>query len=125
MRCVIQILSYSCAYERIIYEKTKGQIYQRPSLHWENKTSKLTGPLYLEQFHDGRKFDPQSLADRAALLPSPLYPITNNNQKRKTEWLLLATASRGVAGIVAVMVCFSDFFIVIAIAGECLCFLRM
>ena len=37
--CFVQIVSYSCAYVRIIYEKTKGQIPPRPSLG--NKTYKL------------------------------------------------------------------------------------
>ena len=119
--CFIQILSYPCAYVRIIYEKTKGQISQRPSLHWENKTSKP-----LELFH-GRTFDPISLPSSgiASFATSSHYEQHLTHQKRKTEWLLRATVSRGVAGIVAVMVCFSDFFIAIAIGGESLCFLRM
>ena len=119
--CFIQILSYPCAYVRIIYEKAKGQISQRPFFHWENKT-----PKPLELFH-GRKFDPISLP------PSGISSFSTSShceqhlthQKRKTEWLLRATVSRGVAGIVAVIVCFSDFFIAIAIGGESLCFPRM
>ena len=119
--CFIQILSYPCAFVRIIYEKTKGQISQRPSLHWENKTSKP-----LELFH-GRKFDPISLPPSGIVSFATSYHYEQHltHQKRKTEWLLRATVSRGVAGIVAVMVCFSDFFIAIAIGGESLCFLRM
>ena len=119
--CFIQILSYPCAYVRIIYEKTKGQISQRPFFHWENKT-----PKPLELFH-GRKFDPISLPPSgiSAFSTSSHCEQHLTHQKRKTEWLLRATVSRGVAGIVAVMVCFSDFFIAIAIEGESLCFLRM
>ena len=119
--CFIQILSYPRTYVRIIYEKTKGQISQRPSLLWENKTSKL-----LQLFHE-RKFEPTSLPPSgiASFATSSHYEQRLTHQKRKTEWLLRATVSRGVAGMVAVMVCFSDFFIAIAIGGESLCFLRM
>ena len=68
----------------------------------------------------------QSHAERHCFLAtSSHYEQHLTHQKRKTEWLLRATVSRGVAGIVAVMVCFSDFFIAIAIGGESLCFLRM
>lgn len=61
----------------------------------------------------------------ASFATSSHYEQRLTHQKRKTEWLLRATVSRGVAGMVAVMVCFSDFFIAIAIGGESLCFLRM
>ena len=99
----------------------KGTNFPKTFPSLGNKTSKL-----LQLFH-GRKFEPTSLPPSgiASFATSSHYEQRLTHQKRKTEWLLRATVSRGVAGMVAVMVCFSDFFIAIAIGGESLCFLRM
>ena len=50
--CFFQILSYSSAYKRIIYEKTEGHILCER--HWENKTYKLKRSILILNL-SGRK----------------------------------------------------------------------
>ena len=51
--CFFQILSYSSAYKRIIYEKTEGHILCER--HWENKTYKLKRSILILNLSEREK----------------------------------------------------------------------